>query len=285
MFDIAKNIFKLSTLGTIIFFCLNAIIVAVFLFSIGVESLKTILIIYAVSIIIAFSPFGEWILCLMAGARKMTRWDMKIRMVPLLEVVYSRAKRKTPGLTNKIRLRVIYQPEPNAYAIGRRTICVTEGLFKLPDDVICGILGHEVAHLAYRHNEVQLLIGGGNFIVATFILISKLLSATIALASLIFGIRHRSFLSALVGMLFAAIIGLWTKFCLIFLMWSSRQNEYDADKYVYELGYGLELAKGLDAIGGSEPQKPLLKALYSTHPNIHDRIGYLQQMGVTYSRY
>jgi len=112
--------------------------------------------------------------------------------------------------------------------------------------------------------------------------IEKLIIAGFSLA---FGIRNRSFLSAIYGMFIAAVIWLWTKFCLMFLMWSSRQNEYNADKYVCELGYGLELAKGLDAIGGGEPQKSFLKALYSTHPNTHDRIGRLQQMGVPYYRY
>jgi len=285
MLDIIKNIFKKSTLGTIIFFCLNAFVIGTFLFAAGVHSIYAILIIYAISICIAFSPFGEWILCLMAGARKMTRVDMKIRMIPLLEVVYNKAKKKTPRLTNKIVLKVIYQPEPNAYAIGRRTICVTEGLFKLPDDVIRGILAHEVAHLAYRHTEIQLLIGGGNFIVTIFILIAKLIAAITALTSIISGWRRRSFASAMFGILFAVSIWLWTKFCMIFLMWSNRQNEYDADRYAHELGYGLQLAQGLDAIGGSEPQKSFLKALYSTHPHIHDRIGRLQQLGVRYYRY
>jgi heat shock protein HtpX len=284
-FDIAKNIFKKSSIGTIIFFILNAGLIVGFFAAAGFEYLIAIFIIYVLSVMIAFSPFGEWVLCLMAGARKMTRVDMKIRMIPLLEIVYNKAKRKTPKLTNKIVLKVIYTPEPNAYAIGRRTICVTEGLFALPDDVVQGILAHEVAHLAYRHNEIQLLIGGGNFIVTTLILLIKLISAIIAAFSLITGYRRRSFGTAIAGMFFAALIWLWTKFCMLFLMWSMRQNEYDADRYTAELGYGFELAKGLDAIGTSEPQESFLKALYSTHPNTHDRIGRLQQMGVPYYRY
>ena len=280
-----RKIFKKSNIGTIIFFILNASLIVSLFWAAGFESLLVIFIIYMVSIIIAFSSFGERVLCLMAGARKMTRVDMRIRMIPLLEIVYNKAKRKTPRLTNKIVLKVIYTPEPNAYAIGRRTVCVTEGLFKLPDDVIQGILAHEIAHLAYRHNEIQLLIGGGNFIVTALILIMKLISAIIAVFSLISGFRRRSFSTAFAGVIFAAIIWLWTKFCMLFLMWSMRECEYDADKYATELGYGLELAKGLDAIGTNRPQESLLKALYSTHPNTHDRIGRLQQMGVSYYRY
>ena len=284
-FDIANNIFKKATIGTIIFFVLNMLVIVGFFAAAGFQSLITIFIIYIVSIAVAFSSFGEWILCLMAGARKMTRVDMKIRMIPLLELVYNKAKKRTPALTNKIVLKVIYTPEPNAYAIGRRTICVTEGIFKLPDDVVQGILAHEVAHLALRHTEIQLLIGGGNFIMTMFILIIKLIATLIAAFSVIFGLRHRSFVSAAVGLFFAGIMWLWTKFCMLFLMWSRRENEYEADAYTVKLGYGHGLAKGLDAIGTSEPQESLLKALYSTHPNAHDRIARLQQMGVPYYRY
>jgi len=285
MLDIIKNIFKKSSIGTIIFFALNATLIIGLFAAAGFHSLIIILFIYIISIIIAFSPIGEWLLCIMAGARKITRVDMKIRMIPLLEIIYNKAKRKTPRLTNKIILKVIYTPEPNAYAIGRRTICVTEGLFSMQDDIIQGILAHEVAHLAYRHNEIQLLIGGGNFIVTTLLLIIKLISSIIAAFSLITGYKHRSFGTIFLGMFFAAIIWSWTKFCMLFLMWSFRNNEYDADKYAAELGYGFELAKGLDLIGTSEPQESLLKALYSTHPNTHDRIGRLQQLGIPYYRY
>jgi len=283
--DIVKNIFKKSSIGTIIFFLLNAAVVVGLFAVAGFHSLLTIIIIYIISAFVAFSPFGEWILCLMAGARKMTRVDMRIRMIPLLEIVYNKAKKKTPGLTNKIILKVIYTPETNAYAIGRNTICVTEGLFKLPDDVIMGILAHEVAHLAYRHNEIQLLIGGGNFIVTAVLLIIKLIYTIIAAISLISGFKRRSFATVVIGMFLAAIIWLWTKFCMLFLMWSMRENEYDADKYAAELGYGFELAKGLDSINTNEPQESFFKALYSTHPNAHDRVGRLQQMGINYYRY
>jgi len=283
--DIVKNIFTKSSIGTIIFFMLNAVVIVALFSASGFESVITVLIIYFVSIMLTFSPIGEWVLCLMAGARKMTRVDMRIRVIPLLEIVYNKAKIKTPNLTDKIVLKVMYTPDANAYAIGRRTICVTEGLFEMPDDVIQGILAHEVGHLALRHNEIQLLIGGGNFIVTTFILFIKLISILIASFSIISGIRNRSFGVVVFGLILSGIIWLWTKFCMLFLMWSKRENEYDADKYACELGYGFELAKGLDAIGTSQPQESLFRALYSTHPYAHDRIGRLQQMGVRYYRY
>jgi heat shock protein HtpX len=288
----AKSIFTKANIGTFIFFILNAILIAG-LFSIGGSGqLLAGLALYVVSVLISLSRFGEWMLCVMAGARKMTRADMKVRIVPLLEPVYKKAKRKTPGISDKVVLKVSYTPEPNAYAIGRRTICVTEGLFSLPDDAIQGILAHEVAHLACRHTQVQLMIGGGNFIMTIFILMLKLIYTLLGIFSI--GSAYSEFrrrgclsgcLTALPGLIIAGIIWLWTKFCMLFLMWSSRENEFAADKYAAELGYGFELAKALDAIGTNGPNDSFFKALYSTHPNTHDRIGRLQQLGVPYYRY
>jgi len=283
-----KSVFNKSNIGTIIFFLLNGtLIVALFALG-GVYSLIVGLVLYILSVFLAFTRFGDWVLCVMAGARKMTRADMKVRMRPLLEIVYKKAMRKTRGLSNQLRLKVMYTPEPNAYAIGRRTICVTEGLFELPDDVVTGILAHEVGHLALKHTKIQILIGGGNFIIATFILILRLIYSILgvfSLASIATLRRTGGLLSALPGLFVAGIIWLWTKFCMLFLMWSSRKNEYDADAYAAELGYGYELAKALDAIGTGYPQDSFFKALYSTHPETHDRIGRLQNMGVDYYRY
>ena len=72
---------------------------------------------------------------------------------------------------------------------------------------------------------------------------------------------------------------------MLFLMWSSRANEYVADKYAMEIGYGYELAAALDSIGTGRPQNSLMKALYASHPETHDRIGKLQSLGVPYYRY
>jgi heat shock protein HtpX len=287
-----KNMLKKSNIGTAAFFLLNALLI-IGLFSVADKGLWPVgLALYVISALIAFSKYGEWALCFMAGARKMTRADMKARMRPLLEIVYKKAMYKTPGLTNQLRLKVSYAPEPNAYAIGRRTICVTEGLFSLPDDVVQGVLAHEVAHLALKHTQIQLLIGSGNFLMTIFILILKLIYSFLGIATISSASSEykrndglNALLTAFPGLFVGGIIWLWTKFCLFFLMWSSRKNEFDADAYAHELGYGEALAKALEAIGTSEPQESFFKALYSTHPDTHERIGRLQQMGVQYYRY
>lgn len=73
--------------------------------------------------------------------------------------------------------------------------------------------------------------------------------------------------------------------CMLFLMWSMRQNEYLADKFAYRIGFGLELATVLDQHLSDVPNDGFLKALYSTHPCNDDRVAALQNLGVPYSRY
>ena len=101
----------------------------------------------------------------MVGAKEIRRVDTKIRIIPLLEVVYNKAKKESPDMVNSIHLKIIHDSSPNAYALGRHTICVTDGLFELSDDMIMGILAHEVGHLVNHHSVLQLLIGGSNMLI------------------------------------------------------------------------------------------------------------------------
>lgn len=178
----------------------------------------------------------------------------------------------------------------NAFAIGQRTICVTDGLLNLSDEEIMAVFAHEVGHLAYQHSAIQLLIGGGNLFISGCLLIIKVICWIItALCGLITGIATRNFFAGVFATLAvsisAGLIWLWTKFCMLFLMWSMRQNEFVADEYAYKLGYGAMLASVLDRHMCSAPDNGLLKALYSTHPHSDDRIAHLQELGAEYSRY
>lgn len=289
IFKVLKNIFKVSNIGTLIFFVLNALMIVAIFSAAEPRSVGYVVLIYIASIVIALSPVGEWLLSLFAGARKMRRLDMRNRMTPCVERVYNKAREKEPSMPDTIILKVMYDPNPNAFAIGRKTICVTEGLFDLPDEMIEGILAHEFGHLALHHTDIQLLIGGGNFIVTGFILTLKIITGMAAGISAINTARGKvgaagCLLSIFAGIA-AGIVWLWTKICMLFLMWSSRKNEYAADKFAYEIGFGYELAHALDTIGTGVPQVGLFKALYSTHPETNDRIGKLQELGVPYSRY
>ena len=88
---------------------------------------------------------------------------------------------------------------------------------------------------------------------------------------------------AFFGLLSSLSIWLWTKFCLLFPRWSMRQNEFAADEYAYQIGFGDSLARVLDERLCSPPERGLLQALYATHPHSDDRVGRLQDLGASYS--
>ncbi len=286
------RIFRIDNIGTLIFFILNMSMLMVFFCPQGItlENVYPLGLGYLSTILISLSPVGEWGLAALAGAKEIKRKDIQIRLIPLLEVVYDRAKERTPYMVKFIRLKIIYDQSPNAFAIGRRTICVTEGLLKLSDDEIMGILAHEIGHLAYGHTTIQLLIGGGNLFISGCLCIIRISCWVITgFLSLIAGAVTRSFwigtFTAILSSVSVGMIWLWTKFCMIFLMWSMRQNEYIADEYAYRIGFGNELAYVLDNSLCSNPNNGLLKALYSTHPSTDDRIARMQNVGLQYSRY
>lgn len=286
------RIFRISNLGTLIFFLLNiGLILALFCpYGVSFEAAAPLVVCYIVTVLISLSPIGEWTLAAFAGAREIKRKDIKIRLIPLLEIVFEQAKQKTPSMVNSIRLKIIHDQAPNAFAVGRRTICVTDGLLNISDEEIMAVFAHEIGHIAYGHSAIQLLIGGGNVFISGCLLILKAICWIItAFCGLITGIATRSFLAGtfatLAASVSAGLIWLWTKFCMLFLMWSMRQNEYVADAYAFQLGYGTILASILDRHMCSAPNNGLLKALYSTHPHSDDRIAKLQELGANYSRY
>ncbi len=279
------RIFRISNLGTLIFFLLNiGLILALFCpYGVTFEVAAPLVVCYIVTVLLSLSPIGEWTLAALAGAKEIKRKDIKIRLVPLLEIVFGQAKKRTPSMVNSIRLKIIHDQSPNAFAIGRRTICVTDGLLNLSDEEIMAVFAHEVGHIAYQHSAIQLLIGGGNLFISGFLLLVKVICWIITGIFALVGISTRSFwgglFMTLFGSLSTVLIWLWTKFCMLFLMWSMRQSEFVADEYAYKLGYGAILASVLDRHMCSAPSNGLLKALYATHPHSDDRVARLQDLG------
>lgn len=287
----AGRIFRISNLGTLIFFLLNIGLILTFFCPDGitVESAAPLVICYIITILISLSPVGEWLFAAFAGAREIKRTDIKIRLIPLLEIVFESAKQKTPSMVKSIKLKIIHDNATNAFAIGRKTICVTDGLLNLSDEEIMAVLAHEIGHIVYQHSVIQLLIGGANLFISGFLVIIKCICWIVTGILTIIGLSTRSVLGAILitlfGSLSTVLIWLWTKFCMIFLMWSMRQNEYVADEYAYSIGYGDMLAYVLDRHMCSQPESGLLKALYSTHPHSDDRVARLQNIGANYFRY
>lgn len=277
-----KNLFRISNIGTILFFLLNAyLIIAIFS---GGHPGKIVFIafLYIISVFIMISPIGEFLLSCFAGAKKIQNPDFKDKIAPLVQNVYDRAREKTPSLPRNIILKYTPGDMRNAFALGTKTICVTEGIIDLPDDEIEGIIAHEFGHLALHHTVIQLAIGAGNILISLFLLFLNLLKRIAELILSIEGCFGRILLLRIICIVVGGIcsfsIWLWTNICMLFFMWSSRANEYDADKYAFEIGYGNELATALRNLREAVPSRSFFEAIYSSHPETIDRIGRLEEM-------
>lgn len=139
------------------------------------------------------------------------------------------------------------------------------------------------------YTVIQLLIGGGNIFISGCLLLIKISYWIFSAIMGLFAICSRSGVMGIITAVFAgistALSWLWVKFCMLFLMWSMRQNEYLADEFAYKIGFGLELATVLDQHISDVPHDGFLSAIYSTHPCNDDRVAALQNLGVPYSRY
>lgn len=269
LIDFFNRMARKSNIPILIYLVLNIFVIAgiisVIFSEISLTIWQTLLIaflLYAVSLFIALSPIGEWLLRLQTGCRKITRVDYSDLILPIFNEVYEKARHLDPSIPNDVQLYIRDEEEPNAFATGRRTICITEGMLDMPVDQIKATLAHEFGHLAHKDTDLILVISVGNLIVSTFIVIIRLIIDLFhiifaiitlfiggtegALASLINVIYHALITTFVVGLTW-----IWTKIGILLVMKSSRANEFEADEFSFKLGYGNELCKLLDIIGDS----------------------------------
>lgn len=217
---------------------------------------------------------------MVAGAEDIKRTDIKIHVIPLVEVVLNAEKEKPIYCVKRVNVKIIRDQTPNAFALGRHTIALTEGLLNLPDNMVMSVIAHEIGHLAYGHTVRQLLIGGGNVFISGLLFMIKAICWLMAAIMGIFSFAARS---GIMGFLTVMFVGIsyfstwaWVKFCKLFLMWSMRQNEYVADQYAAKIGFGYELAYSLVHQICDVPHNSFLRVLYDTHPCNDNGIAVLQ---------
>ena len=293
--DFFKNITKKSNIGVLIWLILNTIIVT---FVLGVVFGATFLsfligfVLYVGLLAVTLSSFGESILRRQNGCTEIKDPAVLARLQPLFQEIYRKAKLLNPELPDDVKFYMCDDDEPNAFATGRRTVCVTRGLLQYSDNQIRAILAHEFGHLAHKDTDAILIITVGNMVVSAFFVIYRVLcQISCAICIFIFGICSEgvgvnlanAITKFVVDVVLVALMQLWTKLGVLICLHSSRKNENEADAYALQLGYGEELCGFLDGLEPSHA-KGLWAALNSSHPDHDVRIAYLQKLGCTYQR-
>ncbi len=261
--------------------------------------------VYCIALVISLSPVGEWLLRRkekfgrVEEVRYLTDYDRE-RISRIFDAVYQNARQADPSVSDKVQLFVKMDSDPNAFAMGRRTVCVTTGLLSLPDELIQGVLGHEFGHLVHKDTDIGLVINIANWLTNIVFLgvwgllyLYKLLMKTGSIILAIFGKGAVRLAGVITNWVFTAVafltIRLFQKVWLIIgnllYLATSRGAEYQADLFSCSLGYtnGLTAFFQLlpDAVPGKRtPFRRMVSALASigsTHPATWRRLENIQQ--------
>lgn len=182
---------------------------------------------------------------------------------------------------NKYHLYVKRDDTLNAFAVGRDNICVHTGLLNVMNaPQVAAIVAHEMGHI--QNNDTIYGVGcgaiawAGNGVVQLYVTFIRILSIFASLP--------------IIGWLIAIIIlfvnlQLWVMQFFLNLplqlinMFSSRQNEYAADRYACEIGLGRELYEGLSILMkfSGESKMGFFSNLMSTHPATPKRLARIQE--------
>lgn len=296
--DFFKRTMRKSNTAVMIYLALNVFIISVIVYywcgAYGFHYWQAFIIsiiLYIASISVALSPFGEWILRLQNGCKKIEKAEQISFLEPIFKEVYDKARRIDSSIPEDVELFMNDDEAPNAFATGRKTICITEGLLQVPEEQIKATLAHEFGHLAHKDTDLILVVSVGNFFVTMFILLLKFVSVLMSvfskLTAIILGNSDLDIMSDIYrwtsDVLIAGFEWLWTWIGIALVMKSSRGNEYEADEFAYDLGFGNELCALLDNICGSNA-RGLFAALASSHPEKDERIANLQKLGATYKK-
>lgn len=293
IFDFIKRLFRVSNIPVIIYLVLNVLFIGFIVSVMFTIDFGTALLmglgVYLVSLVIALSPIGEWILRFQTGCKKIKDQNIKNYLEPLFQEVYAKAKAEDPTIPNNVRLFLSDDPSPNAFATGRKTVCVTRGLLVLPPEEIKATLAHEFGHLAHKDTDLILVVTVGNLIFNLLVTAIKLfltilewiLLFTVALVGgreSWIGIAFVKLCSFLTFLFVNGLMWIWSTIGNLLVMASSRGNEYEADAFSFTLGYGNALCSMLNRIAGGERPQGVFATLASSHPATDKRIEKIREL-------
>ncbi|MDE6021613.1 MAG: M48 family metalloprotease [Ruminococcus sp.] len=172
----------------------------------------------------------------------------------------------------------------NACAMGRHTVAVTRGAVEtFTENELKGVLLHEIGHIAHGDTQAILLnlIGNGLFSVGVIFIKLLLLLLNLLLPPL-FNDRKGVivFITSFIRFILNALLFAVTLTSNIVLAVNSRGNEYRADRFAFEIGYGEDLINALYLLQKMSLGKKmkLVQRMQASHPHIAKRIGRLEYL-------
>ena len=227
--------------------------------------------------LIALSPIGEAYVRMKEKVERVDRTPDTAGVYMIFDEVYAEAKNQSKFVGNKIKLYYKDTDEVNAYALGHRTVIITRGLINNMDaDMIRGVLAHEFGHIASGDSDLKLGISVSNGILWLATIAFNLIIVLIAGLVAILSEKAGNWLSVLGITIVTLIYTIWVKLGMLLVNATSRKDEYAADAFAVDCGYGNHLYAALDALDGVKTKSSFFSLLASTHPDTVDRLKAIQ---------
>ena len=227
--------------------------------------------------LIALSPIGEAYVRMKEKVERVDRTPDTAGVYMIFDEVYAEAKKQSKFVGNKIKLYYKDTDEVNAYALGHRTVIITRGLINNMDaDMIRGVLAHEFGHIASGDSDLKLGISVSNGILWLATIAFNLIIVLIAGLVAILSEKAGNWLSVLGITIVTLIYTIWVKLGMLLVNATSRKDEYAADAFAVDCGYGNHLYAALDALDGVKTKSSFVSLLASTHPDTVDRLKAIQ---------
>lgn len=242
-------------------------------------------VLYVLSILVALSPIGEWLMRVINNVRPVETKQEKEYLFPLFEDTYSTAKQNFPGLP-AISLYIQDTMTVNACAINTHTVAVTKGAIEtFSEEELKGVLFHEFAHIYYGHTTVRTFAIVGNGFLSFFVLIARICYWLFDILNDPYKSKNTvnavfALVSALGKLFFEIIIFAFTFLFNLAFAINNRGGEYIADSFAHKNGYGEDMISALyllQKLSLGEDAR-LVSRMLASHPRISKRIMRLEQL-------
>ena len=195
--DFFKRLFQKNNLGVLAYIVVNVLVgaglLAAFAYvillginngvieDVGFDWLTTMgttliisLVVYLISMLVVLSPLGEAIIRLKYKCKKIERLDQLNHIETQYHEVLEKAKALDSELNSSVRVYVTESQETTVFALGRKTLAVTSGLFSMPKEKIQALMAREFGHISQKDTDFLLLVTAGNFTVTVCIWILRI---------------------------------------------------------------------------------------------------------------
>lgn len=188
--------------------------------------------------------FGQACMRLIVGASKIERQDMIELITIPVEAIIAEARQNGLTLPDDIKVYQMKTDEAVVYAFGMNSIGVSYAMTELPEEVFKAKVLAELYRIHVMDPDYLLFMLGSNLIS----IILGLFAIVVGWFDMTFGDRRKGLLtmsdSTMGALLFASSIvclSAWMGVCFLFIRGGVRANQFEADRYVAQCGYGEAL--------------------------------------------